>query len=404
MEVTPQLKRDLKLLQNGWITLYLKPFEASVLRDGEVEREVQCRYYVDVTLGVRCRAPESELEVFSRSTYDLYVWMPPGVGLPKTVDGYFGSVVKSEEVNGRLRRLKIGDLDVTVLQAGRALMLEAWRGEERLFTETIWLRGNDEDSGAIITRLFMRYMPVEQAIDAAVEILCNNGCDREWLKQGIREALTSERLEFPDTPLVAAVRFGPFVEKVENLCSQHFDVRYRQDPKYGEVTMITIPTACSYYNVWLRGVRRGLAVLCTANKPSRKPHEAIMEIGGIYLTERPLRLSYFDDGTAKCVDVGDKCLSAIRHLIQEEGLAVERSSELAWLKIVETQRYKAYYVDTISILAKLLILEIDGKKIGVVARNIDELEEKIGGIVYQNGDEELTEVAENALMYIKRRF
>lgn len=396
MESDSQILKDRELLKRGWIILYL-----GVLGRKEGEYEVPCRYYIDGRIGVRCRV--SELEVFSYASYDIFEWAAPGVGYPEAVDEYFAKdAIKSEEIKGRLRHYRIGDLYIIELRVGRVFMIEAWRGE-RLFTRTIWLRGDNAVNGAIVARLFKNYMPVEHAIDIAVEVLCRSSCDKERLRQGIRETLTLERLEFPDTPLVAAVRFGPIVERVASLTGYDFEVWRRLDPQYGEVAITSIPAACSYYNIWLRGGRHSFALLCTANKPSHTPRNAAVEVRGVYLLPDPLRISYFDDGKVECVDVGDRCLSATRHIIQEEGFAVERSSELAWLKIIETQRYKAYYVDATSILVKLLILEIDGKKIGVVARNIDELEEKIRGIVYQNGDEELIGAVESALMYINRR-
>jgi len=405
MEGNSQLIKDIELIKDGWIALYLKPFEIAILGDDETGREVHCRYYVDGRVGIRCKAPGSEFEVFSKSTYDIYTWSPPGVGLPEAIDAYFSKdVVKSEEIRGRLRRYRIGDFYVIELRAGRVFMIEAWRGEERLFTRTVWLHGDDAVNGATIVRLFKNYMPMEQAIDAAIKILCDSNCDKEWLRWNIKGMLTLERIEFPDTPLVTAVRFGPIVEKVASLTGYDFEVRRRHDPQYGEVAITSIPVACNYYNIWLKGGRRGFALLCTANKPSHMPRNAAMEVHGAYLLPEPLWISYFDDGATKCVDVGDRCLSIINHVVDEEGVAVERGSEIAQLKIVETKKYKAYYVDVAPILTRLFILEVDRKTIGITAGNIDELEEKIRDVVYQNGDEALIGAAENALMYVRRRF
>jgi len=394
MEVNSQILKDREMLKKGWAAMYLR-----ILGDEEGEYKVPCRFVIDRSLGVRCKT--GDLEIFSQSSYDIYTWMPPGVGYPETVDTWFSkNAVEAGEIGGRLRRYKIGDLFVIELRVHNVLMLEVWRGDERLFTRTIWLRDSDASNGAIVAHLLKDYLSIDQAIDVAIAIFCSGKCNREWFKQSIRVELTLENLEFPDTPLSAAVRYGSIVEKAEDLKGR-LGARRWQDVKYGEVTLITVPAACSYYTVTFRGGSRGLALLCTANRPSDRPQDAVAEVDGIYLTERPLRLSYFNNDTTVCTDVGDRCLPIIGHLIDEEALAVERNSELAQLKIVETKRYRAYYVD--SALAKLIILEVDGRTVGAAVGNIDEVKEKIRNIVYQQGDEEMIDAVESALMYIGRR-
>jgi len=282
------------------------------------------------------------------------------------------------------------------LHAGKVLMLEAWRSGKLLFTEVIWI-GDDETGGAAVARLFMRYMPVERAIDAAAEVLCNGSCDKVRLKRNIVEVLTSEKLEFPRVPLNAAVRLYTAVEKDTELLSCYFESQQKSDLQYGEVSVVSVPAACNYYSIWMGGGRQGFAVLCTANKPSRVPRKAAVEVSGMYLTPEPLYISYFDGGgAASCVDVGNKCLPTIGRFIGKMGLAVERSSVIVKLKIIETQKYEAYYVSTTPPV-KLFILKAGGRTIGVASVQTRELLEKVRGVAQQS--EELKDIIENALMY-----
>jgi len=379
-------EKDLELLKNGWVAMYLR-----LLGDEEGEYELPCRFVIDRSLGVRCKA--GDLEIFSQSSYDIYTWMPPGVGYPETVDTWFSkNAVKAGEIGGRLRRYRIGDLFVIELRVHNVLLLEVWKGGERLFTRTIWLRESDASNGAIVAHLLKDYLPIDQAIDVATVIFCSGECNREWLKQSIRVELTLENLEFPDTPLTVAVRFDTAVEKAEGL-DGHIKVLRGSD---GEA--ISIPVACSTYKIWLEGRRYGLALLCTANKPSRSPQKsAVAEVGGIYLTTEPLRMSaYIEDGELKCLDVGDKCLPVIGRLIDEEGLAVERGFEIARLALVESQSYRAYYLDAMHLLTRLLLVEAGGKTLKIAARNIYEVRD----VAYRHYGE-LVDAVKQVLRYVK---
>jgi len=386
MERRPQILKDREMLKKGWAAMYLR-----ILGDEEVEYEVPCRFVVDRSLGLRCKT--GDLEIFSQSSYNIYTWMPPGVGYPETVDTWFSkNAVETEGVAGKLRRYRIGDLFVIELRVHNVLMLEVWRGDEMLFTRTIWLRESDASNGAIVAHLLKDYLPIDKAIDVATHIFCSGECNREWLKQSIRIEMTLENLEFPDTPLTVAVRFDTIVEKAEGL-DGHIKTLRGSD---GEA-VVTIPTACSTYRMWLGGRRHGLALLCTANKPSRSPRKAAVEVGGVYLTAEPLRISaYIENGEVKCLDAGDKCLPVIGHLIDKEALAVEREFEIARLTLVESQSYRAYYLDIKDLFMRLLLVEADGKTLKIAARNIYEVRDA----AYRH-DGKLVDVVKQVLRYVE---
>jgi len=140
-----------------------------------------------------------------------------------------------------------------------------------------------------------------------------------------------------------------------------------------------------------------LALLCTANRPLRSPRNAVVEVGGIYLTEEPLHISaLLKDGELKCLDAGDGCLSDTARLIEEEALAVEHEFEIARLKLVESQKYRAYYLDAMYLLTRLLLVEVGEREVKIAGGSIDEIRDA----AYRRYGE-LVDAVEQVLKYVE---